>query len=155
MTTWRRLALLASLAFAPPAPLSANAITFDFRPSNDPRATVLCTVQLQSHQMVALEIVGINAPPLAPLRWPANEADTLVLLHALGALLAQEIASVDDAILARPPQPPYVSVRWFAQTNDGLASGLYLQSGLVLPPALASVVERLLLGGPCAELAAS
>lgn len=150
--TRQRLALCLLTALAP-APVLANTLTFDFRPSDDPRTTVQCTVQLQQDYLVAVEIEGMGAPPQAPLRWPATEAETLVLLHALGDFLTQDLVSVDDPNLARPPDPPYASIRWFARTGDGLQSGLYLQAGLALPPALHRVVTELLLGGPCAELA--
>jgi hypothetical protein len=150
--TGQRLALCLLTALAP-MPALANALTFDFRPSDDPRATVQCTVQLQQDFLVAVEIEGMGAPPQSPLRWAATEAETLILLHALGDFVSQDIVSVDDPNLARPPDPPYASIRWFAQTGDGLQSGLYLQPGLALPPALHRVVQVLLLGGPCADLA--
>jgi hypothetical protein len=136
-----------------PVPAIANALTFDFRPSDDPRATVQCTVQLQSRYLVAVEIEGMGAAPQGPLRWPATDAEALVLLHALGDFVSHDLISVTDPNLARPPDPPYASIRWFAQTSEGLQSGLYFQTGLALPPVLQRVVEELLLGGPCADIA--
>jgi hypothetical protein len=152
MTAPRLLA--ATVAAFCPGLATANALTFDFHPSDDPRATVLCTVQLQDTHLVAVEIEGTGAAPQAALRWPATKLEADLLLQALGALLAQDIASVDDPNLARPPDPPYASIRWFARTNDGLVSGLYLQPGLALPHPLDRVVAELLFGGPCAALAA-
>jgi hypothetical protein len=149
--TYRRHALCLLMALAP-VPAVANALTFDFRPSDDPRATVQCTVQLQQDYLVAVEIEGMGAAPQGPLRWPATDAETLVLLHALGDFVSRDLASVTDPNLARPPDPPYASIRWFARTSEGLQSGVYFQTGLVLPPALARVVRELLFGGPCAEM---
>lgn len=145
----RALCLLLALA---PLPLHANGLTFDFRPTTDPRDTVQCTVQLQENFLVAVEIEGLGAAPQGPLRWVATEAETRILLRALGFFLTRDLASVADPNLARPPEPPYATIRWFARTDTGLESGLYMQPGLTLPPALDRVVQDLLLGGPCADL---
>ena len=147
--------LSAGLCAALPHGAAANALTFDFRPSDDPRATVQCTVQLQQNFLVAVEIEGMGAAPQGPLRWAATDDEARVLLHALGDFLSADLASVDDPNLARPPDPPYASIRWFAQTDTGLVSGLYLQQGIALPPSLALVVRELLFGGPCADLLTS
>ena len=152
MITRAIMAVASGLALAP-ALAVGHALTFDFHPSDDPRTTVLCTVQLQGSHLIAVEIEGTGAAPQAPLRWPATRAETDILLDALGDLLSQEIASVDDPNLARPPDPPYAGVRWFAHTGDGLKTGVYHQPGLTLPPSLQRVVAELLLGGPCAALA--
>lgn len=153
MTCGGRLACLLTAAL--PVAADANGLTFDFRPSDDPRATVQCTVQLQQDFLVAVEIEGMGAAPQGPLRWAATEDEALVLLHALGDFLSADLASVEDPNLARPPDPPYASIRWFAQTETGLASGLYVQQGIALPPSLALVVRELLFGGPCADLLTS
>lgn len=151
MTAQRcRLAALVLALF--PVQAVSHALTFDLHPSSDPRTTVLCTVQLQGSHLIAVEIQGTGAAPQAPLRWPATRAETDILFDALGDLLSQEIASVDDPNLARPPDPPYAGVRWFTRTGEGLETGVYLQSGLVLPSSLQRVVAELLLGGPCAAL---
>ena len=41
-----------------------------------------------------------------------------------------------------------------ADMTNGLQSGLYLQQGFDLPQVLDQVVNRLLFGGPCAEVLA-
>ena len=102
-------ALLAVLVAAPCA-VAANSLTLEFRPSTDMRRVVLCNVQLTRAQMVVVEMVGQGYAIPAPLRWPATDADTGVLLDALTALLSNAIVSVELVNSTRLPDPPFVSV---------------------------------------------
>lgn len=146
----RGWAALLAVLFAVPSTVAANSLTLEFRPSTDMRRVVSCTVQLTKSQMVVVEMVGQGYAIQSPLRWPATEADTGVLMDALTALVSHDIVSVDDPNLARSPAPPFVSVIWMADMTDGLQSGLYMQQGFDLPQVLDQVVNRLLFGGPCA-----
>jgi hypothetical protein len=146
------LLLATLLTFGPALPMLANSLTIEIRPTDDLSQMVSCTLQLSNDQFVVVEVVGAGFALQTPLRWPASDADSAVLMAALGALLTNDPASVPDPFVARQPEPPYIGVTWMASMTNGLQSGLYLQEGFDLPGVLDRVVDTLLVGGPCARM---
>jgi hypothetical protein len=144
--------ILTLMAIGLTAEVRANSLTLEFRPSDDLAEMVSCTLQLAEQQFVVVEVVGAGFALQEPIRWSATEPETRVMLAALAALLSDDPASVPDPFVARLPDPPFVSVLWMASMTHGLQSGLYIQEGFDLPPVLDQVIERLLVGGPCAMM---
>ena len=144
----RRLITALAVITALPAPALGNALTFDIWPSTDSTASTSCALRLAGGMIIAVEVQGTGMPAVPPLRWPARPGEVAALMAALQRLVAGDLPSV-DIHAARAPAPPYVTVNWMARVNDGMLTGLYIQQGLTLPPALAQVLNTLLPGGPC------
>jgi hypothetical protein len=130
-----------------PAPATGNSLTFDIWPSTDPMASTSCALRLAGGMFTTVEVRGTGLPDTS-LRWPARPQEVTVLMAALQALVAGDLPSVDTRASRLPP-PPYVTVYWMARVDDGMLTGLYIQNGLTLPPALAQVLDSLTPGGPC------
>lgn len=131
------------------APVAANTITFEIWPTTDPDTTVSCTIALSRGRFNMLEVQGLGMPAARPVHWFANEAEIAVLVAALQALVSGDLASVRPIITSRLPAPPFVTATWMARLDTGLASGLYIQPGTGLPPALAGAIHSLMPGGLC------
>ena len=129
-------------------PADANGITFEIWPDTDPDATLSCAFRLAGGTMTLLEVRGPGMPA-KPLRWFANAAERAALATALQALVGGTLASVTPAITTRAPAPPFITATWMARLDQGLASGLYIQPGLALPPELAAVLTTITPGGLC------
>mgnify|MGYP003563469250 FL=1 len=70
------------------------------------------------------------------------------MLTALRAFLAEDLSSVDPYVSRLPPAP-FVTVTWMTTLDENMATGLYIQSGLPLPPPLANVASTLGLTKAC------
>lgn len=130
---------------------AANTLTFEIWPSSDPDLTTSCTVSLSHGRFTALEVRGLGLPPAATLRWYADRAETSALVQALQSLVSGDLASAQPIITSRLPAPPFITATWMATLDTGLASGLYIQPGLTLPPVLATAITTLMPGGLCAR----
>ncbi len=70
------------------------------------------------------------------------------MLRGLAALASGDLPSV-DRYASRVPTPPYVTVMWSTRVDDVAVSGLYIQTGLMLPAALWGVLAAVLPGSAC------
>ena len=145
----RRLITALAVITTLPAPALGNSLTFDIWPSTDPMQSTSCALRLAGGMITAVEVRGTGMPAHQPMRWPARPEEITALMAALQALVSGELPSV-ETYSSRLPAPPYVTVNWMARVNDGMLTGLYIQTGLVLPPELAQVLDNLTPGGPCA-----
>jgi hypothetical protein len=146
----RRLITALAVITLLPAPALGNSLTFDIWPSADPTQSTSCALRLAGGMITAVEVRGTGMPPHLPMRWPARPGEVAALMAALQALVAGDLPSV-ETYSSRLPAPPYVTVGWMARVDDGMLTGLYIQQGLHLPPALAQVLANLTPGGPCAR----
>lgn len=140
---------LRALALCGAVPAQANSITFEIWPTADPDDTVSCTLRLARGEVMVLEVKGLGMPPARPVRWFASDAESNSLVAALQALIGGRLASVEPIITSRLPAPPFITATWMATLDQGLASGLYIQPGLILPPELADVLATLTPTGIC------
>ena len=130
-----------------PCPAMADALSFQFWPDRDPDHAVSCRIGLDHQTLSVIEVLG-QVKPGRVLRWPQRRGEEAAVLAALQALIAGDLASV-DIYTSRLPAPPYVTLNWSAHVNNRPVSGLYVQTGLDLPPVLAALIDTVLPGGPC------
>ncbi len=145
----RAAAVLVALTLGFPLAATANSLTFEIWPSSDPDQTVSCTIRLAKGQFTALEVQGLGMPPASPFRWYARPEEVAALVAALQALVSGDVASVKPIIASRLPAPPFATATWIATLDQGIASGLYIQPGLVLPKVLDDALITLMPGGLC------
>ena len=142
---WRGLVL--SLILMSQA-ASADVLTFEIWPSADPSKSLSCRMELNSGQMIAVEVRGMGMPPRHAMRWPVRRGEAAAMQDAMAALIAGDLPSV-EAYTSRRPPAPLITVTWSTRVSTGPLSGLYIQSGLVLPPLLARVVDTVIPGSGC------
>ena len=126
----------------------ADSVAFQIWPNRSADDMVACRIELRAGQIVAIETQGSGAPPGLIMRWPVRKDEEAAVLHALQALISGDLPGVDPYKTRMPP-PPFVMVTWSSMVNDRLLTGLYLQTGLVLPPILAGLIDTVLPGGAC------
>jgi hypothetical protein len=74
------------------------------------------------------------------------------MADAMAALIAGDLPSVDTYTSRRPPAP-LIAVTWSSWVSGRPMSGLYIQSGLSLPPQLARVIDAVMPGSACQSTA--
>lgn len=139
------LCLVAPLA-APPA--YANRMTFEVWPDSSPDHAVSCSIALSDGWISLVQVKGAGMPGPQPMRWRASAPEVQALSDTLQAFVGGALGSV-DAYASRQPPAPFFSVTWMTRLNDRLATGLYIQPGLSLPPPLSQALSRLGVGQPC------
>ena len=146
-----RWGLVLSLVMMPAAG-SADVLTYAIWPDGNPAHSLACRIELWRGQIIAVEVLGTGMPPRHAMRWPAGLAERAALRAALGALLTGDLPSV-GAYGSRVPKAPYVTVTWSTILNDAPISGVYIQTGLALPPQLQTVLHRVMPGSNCDKVA--
>ena len=142
---WRAWVL--SLCLLPLA-AAADVLTFEIWPSSDPARTLSCRMELTGGQVIVVEVRGTGLPPRHAMRWPVRRGEAAAMGDALAALIAGDLPSVDTYTSRRPPAP-LIAVTWSTRVSGAPLSGLYIQSGLDLPPQLARVVDTVMPGSAC------
>ena len=142
---WRGVIL--SLALLPQA-ASAEVLTFEIWPSVDPSKSLSCRMEISQGQMIAVEVLGMGMPPRHAMRWPVRREEAAAMADAMAALIAGDLPSV-DIYSSRRPNAPLITVTWSARVSGVAMSGLYIQTGLVLPPQLARVIDEAMPGSGC------
>ena len=146
---FRRLASVLLLWWPTAAP--ANALTFEFWPSDDPGQSMSCVLRYADGMFTAVEVQGPGMPAATPLRWPAGPEDVTAMTAALQALVSGDVPSVRAVTTSRLPPAPFVTVTWMAHVDTGMMTGLYIQRGLTLPPVLDRLIRTVMPDGPCAR----
>jgi hypothetical protein len=148
---WRRVPDLLgvlSLCLMPQGAV-ADALTFEIVPSFDPSRSLSCRIEVTGGQIVAVQVAGTGMPPRTPMRWPVRRDEAAAVADALTALVAGDLTSVETYRSRRPPAP-LITVTWGIRISGQVMSGLYIQSGLDLPPMLDRVIDTVLPGSACA-----
>jgi hypothetical protein len=143
---WGR-ALVLSLLLLPEVAVG-DALTFEIWPSTDPAKSLSCRMELTKGQIVAVQVQGIGMPPRHAMRWPVRRMEAAAMGDAIAALISGDLPSVDDYTSRRPPAP-LITVSWSANVGGTPMSGLYIQTGLSLPPQLARVIDAVMPGSAC------
>jgi hypothetical protein len=138
--------LVAAVATALPA--NANRLTFEVWPDADPAHASFCSIALAGGWLSLVQVKGSGLPSPRPSRWRASSREEETLTAALQAFLAGDLELVDP-YLSRLPPAPFVTVTWMTTLDDTMATGLYIQPGLPLPPVLADLSAALGLGETC------
>jgi hypothetical protein len=147
VTVGHRL-LLSVTIVAAALPACANRLTFEVWPNPDPTSATFCSVALSGGQLSLVQAKGAGLPTPEPLRWRASEPEQEAMTAALQAFLTGELVSVDPYVSRLPPAP-FVTVTWMTTLDDHMATGLYIQPGLTLPPVLADMAQSLGLAQTC------
>lgn len=137
---------LASLSLACPA--QANRLTFEVWPDASPDHVTSCTFALMDGWISLLQVKGAGMPGSSPMRWRASDTEIEALASSLQAFVGGDLGSVDP-YRARQPAAPFLSVTWMTRLDNRLATGLYIQTGLVLPGPLSESLASLGLGRAC------
>lgn len=148
-----RLSLARALAFGlaalmAAAPVTANRLTFEVWPDASPDHVISCTFALSDGWISLVQVKGSGMPEREPMRWRATHADVKALSDSLQALVGGDLPSIDPTGSREPPAP-FLTVTWMTRLNGTLASGLYMQPGLVLPGTLSDTLISLGLDRPC------
>jgi hypothetical protein len=130
------------------SPASANRLTFEAWPDANPANAAFCSVALSDGWFTLVQVQGAGLPAERPLRWRASDREEDAMTAALQAFLARDLVSVDP-YESRLPPAPFVTVTWMTTLDDQMATGLYIQPGLPLPPVLADMAAALGLGQAC------
>jgi hypothetical protein len=141
-----RAAALA-LCLLPSAALP-DVLTFGIFPTPNPSTSVSCRIELRSGQINVVEVRGTGMPPKRPFRWPVRRSEEMAVLRALQALISGDLTSVEVYSAVSPPAP-YVTITWSSQVNGARVDGLYLQSGLDLPPVMSTLIDVIMPGSGC------
>ena len=141
--------LVAGLAVVVTAfPGAANRLTFEVWTDSSPDHVTSCTLALTDGWISLVQVQGAGLPGPNPMRWRASDAEIAALASSLQAFVGGELGAIDP-IHSRQPAAPFLSVTWMTRLDDRLATGFYLQSGLVLPGPLSESVASLGLGRAC------
>lgn len=140
--------ILSILSALVPAPALANRLTLEVWPDARPDHATFCTVGLSGGWITVVQVRGVGLPAPYPVRWRATSLEEQAILTALHAFLAEDLLSVEPYVSRLPP-PPFVTVTWMTTLDENMATGLYIQNGLLLPPALANVTKALGLSKAC------
>jgi hypothetical protein len=143
----RRRAFVLSLILMPQM-AAADSLTFEIVPSADPSLSLSCRMEVAGGQMIAVQVVGMGMPPRTPMRWPVRRDEAAAVADALAALVAGDLTSVETYRSRRPPAP-MITVTWGVRISGQVMSGLYIQSGLDLPPMLDRVIDTVMPGSAC------
>ena len=142
---WRGVVL--SLGLLPLA-AAADVLTFEIRPSDDRSKSLSCRMEISRGQMIAVEVQGVGMPPRHATRWPVRRGELAAMGDAMAALIAGDLPSVDTDTAYRQ-HAPLIAVTWSTRVSGARLSGIYIQSGLDLPPPLARVVDTVMPGSAC------
>lgn len=139
------LSILPALA---PASALSNRLTLEVWPDARPDHATFCTVGLSGGWITVVQVRGVGLAAPYPVRWRATSPEEQAMMTALHAFLAEDLVSVDPYVSRLPPAP-FVTVTWMTTLDDNMATGLYIQNGLALPPPLANVAKALGLTKAC------
>jgi hypothetical protein len=142
---WRGMVLSLCLL---PQEAFGDVLTFGIFPTSNPATSVSCRIELRDGQIIVVEVRGVGMPPRRPFRWPVRRAEEKAVLSALQALISGDLPGV-DAYTSRDPPAPYVTINWSSTVNGQRVAGLYIQSGLELPPVMAQLMDVILPGSGC------
>jgi hypothetical protein len=142
---WRAAALMLCLL---PQGALGDVLTLGIYPTSNPGASVSCRIELRSGQINVVEVRGTGMPPKRPFRWPVRQHEEAAMLSALQALISGDLPGV-DTYSSRQPAAPYVTITWSSVVNGARVNGLYLQSGLTLPPVLSQLLDVTMPGSGC------
>jgi hypothetical protein len=131
-----------------PEMAAADVLAFDIWPSSDPSKSLSCRMEISAGQMIAVQVLGMGMPPRHAMRWPVRRPEAAAMADAMAALIAGDLPSVDIYTSRRPPAP-LIAVSWSTRVGGTPMSGLYIQSGLDLPPQLARVIDAVMPGSAC------
>jgi hypothetical protein len=141
--------ILAILPVLASLPADANRLTLEVWPDNRPDHASFCTVALAQGWITVVQVRGVGMPAPYPARWRASAPEEQAMLTALEAFLARDLTSVASPYVSRLPPAPFVTVTWMTTLDDNMATGLYIQDRLPLPPPLAEVAQQLGLTKAC------
>ena len=127
---------------------AADVLAFDIWPSSDPSESLSCRMEISGGQMIAVQVLGMGMPPRHAMRWPVRRPEAAAMADAMAALISGDLPSVDIYSSRRPPAP-LIAVSWSTRVGSVPMSGLYMQTGLVLPPQLARVIDAVMPGSAC------
>jgi hypothetical protein len=153
MRAGRALGLATCLtALVAALPARANRLTFEVWPDASPDHAISCTFALSDGWISLVQVKGAGMPNPQPMRWRASQAEVEALSDSLQALIGGELHSTDPTGSREPPAP-FLTVTWMTRLDGTLASGLYMQPGLLMPGTLSNTLDSLGLNGPCGLIA--
>ncbi len=146
--SWSSGLVFCAAAVLAASPGFANRLTFEVWPDASPDHVISCTFALSDGWISLAQVRGSGLPGPEPMRWRASQAEVDALSNSLQALLGGELRSIDPTGSREPPAP-FLTVTWMTRLDGTLASGLYMQPGLVLPGTLSDTLAALGLDQPC------
>jgi hypothetical protein len=123
-------------------PACANRLTIEVWPDPDPSSATFCSIALSEGWLTLVQVRGAGLPPAQPLRWRPSTVEEDAMTAALQAFLTGDLVSVDP-YLSRLPPAPFVTLTWLTMLDGHMTTGLYIQSGLSLPPVLGDMALSL------------
>lgn len=149
MRKWLRKGLALGLpAVLAALPAHANRLTFEVWPDASPDHVVACSLSLTDGWLSLVQVRGAGLPGPQPMRWRASRNEVDALSDSLLALIGGELLATDPTGSREPPVP-FLTVTWMTRLDGTLATGLYMQPGLDMPPPLSQTLASLGLDRPC------